>query len=72
MAWFVRKGIINIDELVSREKIVLIEPAIKNFEGGAIAPIKQQLGDDASFGEIRLVMAWKEFENEKERNVESR
>ena len=72
LAWFVRKGIINIDELVSREKIVLIEPAIKNFEGGAIAPIKQQLGDDASFGEIRLVMAWKEFENEKERNVESR
>lgn len=72
LAWFVRKGIINIDELVSREKIVLIEPAIKNFEGGAIAPIKQQLGDDASFGEIRLVMAWKEFENEKEKNVESR
>ncbi|MEO5783356.1 MAG: helix-turn-helix domain-containing protein [Ginsengibacter sp.] len=71
LAWFVRKGIIKIDELVSREKIVLIEPAIKNFEGGAIAPMKQQLGDDASFGEIKLVMAWKEFENEKQKNVES-
>ena len=68
LAWFVRKGIIKIEELVSREKLVLIEPAVKNFQGGTITLIKQQVGNDATFGEIRLVMAWKEFENEKEKN----
>ena len=71
LAYYVRKGEIKIDELVSREKLVLMEPVIKNFEGGSITPIKQQLGNDVSFGEIRLVMAWNEFQKEKEKNVES-
>ena len=50
---------------------MLIEPAVKNFQGGTITLIKQQVGNDATFGEIKLVMAWKEFENEKEKNVET-
>jgi|CXWL01.1.fsa_nt_gi hypothetical protein len=54
---FIRNGDIKIDELVSREKVVIIESALKNFDGGSITPIKQQLGDDISFSEIRLVMA---------------
>jgi DNA-binding CsgD family transcriptional regulator len=70
LAWYVKKGDIKIDDLVSREKLILIEPLIKNAEVNSITPIKQQLGNDVSFGEIRLVMAWKEFEKEKENNVE--
>ncbi|NOT50880.1 MAG: AAA family ATPase [Chitinophagaceae bacterium] len=54
---FVRSGEIKVDELVSREKIILIESALKNFDGTSIAPIKQQLGDEIGFGEIRLVIA---------------
>jgi ATP-dependent exoDNAse (exonuclease V) alpha subunit len=66
LAYYVSKGEIKIDELVSREKVVLIEPLIKNFGGNSITPIKQRLGNDVSFGEIRLVMAWKEFKKEKD------
>lgn len=62
LAHFVSLGKIKIEELVSREKIIIIEPALKTFEGGSITPIKEKLGDDISFGEIRLVLAWKEFE----------
>ena len=54
---FIRSGDIKIDELVSREKFVLIESAFNAFDGGSISPIKQQLGNEVSFGEIRLVMA---------------
>ena len=54
---FIRSGDIKIDELVSREKFILIESAFNGFDGGSITPIKQQLGDEVSFGEIRLVMA---------------
>jgi len=50
-------GNIKITELVSREKFVMIESAVKNFEGGSIIPIKEKLGSDISFGEIRLVLA---------------
>jgi hypothetical protein len=57
LANFVRRGDIKIEELVSREKLVLIEPAVKEYSSGSIIPIKQKLGDDVSFGEIRLVMA---------------
>ncbi len=61
LAHFVQSGDIKIDELLSSEKVALIEPFLKNFEGKAITPIKEQLGDAASFGEIRLVLAWLEF-----------
>jgi len=54
---FVRRGDIKISELVSREKLVLIESALEEFSGSSITPLKKRLGDDISFGEIRLVMA---------------
>ncbi|MDE3144504.1 MAG: helix-turn-helix domain-containing protein, partial [Bacteroidota bacterium] len=65
LAHYISLGEIKIEELIAREKIILIEPALQNFDGGPITSIKQQLGDDVSFGEIRLVLAWKEFEKNK-------
>ncbi|HLG39473.1 MAG TPA: helix-turn-helix domain-containing protein, partial [Chitinophagaceae bacterium] len=62
LAHYVSAGDINIEELVSREKVLLIEPVVKNFEGGSITPIKEKLPNDIGFGEIRLVLAWKEFQ----------
>lgn len=66
LSHYVALGEIRIDELVSREKLVIIEPALEKHEkGDGLASIKQQLGNDISFGEIRLVLAWKEFEQTK-------
>lgn len=62
LAYYVQTGDININELVSREKLILIEPAIKEFNGGSITPIKEKLGSAVSFGEIRLVLAWSTFQ----------
>ncbi len=62
LAHYVQIGDIDINELVSREKLVLIEPAIKEFNGGSITPIKEKLGSAVSFGEIRLVIAWSAFQ----------
>jgi hypothetical protein len=58
LAYFVLTGEIGIYELVSGEKIALIEPEIKNMIGKSLTPIKDKLGNQVSFGEIRLVMAW--------------
>ena len=52
-----RTGEIEITKLVSQEKISLIEPHVKDFDGGSITSIKAKLGDNVSFGEIRLVLA---------------
>lgn len=61
LAHYIRLGKINIDDLVSREKYVLIESAIKNFSGGSITPVKDRLGSGISFGEIKLVLASIEY-----------
>lgn len=63
LSYYVSEGDIHIDELVSREKIMLIEPALLDYEGGALTPIKEKLGNDISFGEIKLVLAWRQFQN---------
>jgi hypothetical protein len=62
LAYYVQNGLVKVDELVSREKIVLIESELQNFGGGGIAPIKEKLGNNASWGEIRLVFAWVEYQ----------
>lgn len=59
LAHYVYTGEIKIETLVSREKIVLIEPALQGFEKGtSITPVKEKLPNDVSYGEIRLVLAW--------------
>jgi len=70
LAHYVSLGEIKIEELVSREKIVLIEPVLNDFDGGSITAIKQQIGDTISFGEIRLVLAWKEFQKKAADSIE--
>ena len=62
LAHYVSIGKINISELVSREKILLIEPVAKTFSGGSLTPIKEKLGGKISFGEIKLVIAWIGFQ----------
>lgn len=63
LAYYVFKGEIKLEELVSREKIILIEPLVKDFKGGSITPIKEKLGNSVSYGEIRLVVAWNDRRN---------
>jgi PIF1-like helicase/Helix-turn-helix domain/HRDC domain/Helicase len=62
LSHYVSTGEINIRELVNREKMLLIEPAIKDFMGGSITPIKEKLPEDIGFSEIRLVLAWQQFQ----------
>jgi len=62
LAHYVQNGLIKIDDLVSREKIVLIEPEAKRFEGGSITVLKERSGNKATWGEIRLVLAWVQYQ----------
>jgi hypothetical protein len=63
LAYYVERGEIKIEDLVSADKILLIEPAIKDLNGGSITQVKEKLGDKVGFGEIRLVIAWSSFKN---------
>ncbi|MGB5013344.1 MAG: DNA helicase RecQ [Pyrinomonadaceae bacterium] len=55
---FVATGEIALDQFVSLEKVDPIRAAILKFsDGNALSPIKEYLGEDYSYGEIRAVMA---------------
>ena len=66
LAFYIQRGIISVNELVKTEKLILIEPHLESFESGSIAPIKEKLGDAVSFGEIRMVLASKQWEKMKD------
>ncbi|MDF2191098.1 helix-turn-helix domain-containing protein [Paraflavitalea sp. CAU 1676] len=55
---FIATGEIQIEELVQGPKIVAILDAIKEAGGQSITPVKEKLGDEYSFGEIRAVMQY--------------
>ena len=63
LAYYVQRGEISIEQLITQEKLLLIEPLIKNFNGGSITSIKEQLGNAISLSEIRLAIAWSVFKN---------
>ena len=55
---FIGSGEVNLEDLVATEKVEPIKTAIIKFNsGGAVAPVKEFLGEDYSYGEIRAVMA---------------
>ncbi|MCU0321533.1 MAG: helix-turn-helix domain-containing protein [Chitinophagaceae bacterium] len=62
LAHFVSTGEINIDEFLSTEKVNKISLSLEEFEEGtSLTSIKEKLGDEISYGAIRMVMAWKDF-----------
>lgn len=68
LAHYVQQGSIHIEELLSREKLVIIEPALQELKGVSLSSIKERLGNSIGFGEIKLAIAWKEFRESNEEN----
>ncbi|HCU31192.1 MAG: ATP-dependent DNA helicase RecQ [Candidatus Uhrbacteria bacterium GW2011_GWE2_45_35] len=58
LAFYVFTGSLNVEELVSAEKIPRITAVIKQYGSDALTPLKIALGDDVSYGEIKAVIGW--------------
>jgi len=63
LAYYVKKGEVNIDELISHDKLAAIEPVIAELKGSSLAILKEKLGESISYTEIRLAIAWQEFQS---------
>ncbi len=57
LSFYVQQGKLSIHQLVDAGKIPEIKKAIEEMGGKVLTPIKERLGDQYSFGEIKLVMA---------------
>jgi ATP-dependent DNA helicase RecQ len=55
---FIPSGEVQLEKLVPEQKIAQIKNALLKFnESGALSPVKEFLGEDYSYGEIRAVLA---------------
>lgn len=61
LAFYVQQGTLSIDQLMDPAKVRAIQKAIERIGGNSIAPIKGALGEIYSFGEIKAVMAHREY-----------
>jgi ATP-dependent DNA helicase RecQ len=57
LAFYVQQGKISVEQLMEATRIPAIEQAIEQIGGKMLTPVKELLGEDYSFSEIRYVMA---------------
>jgi len=57
LAFYVQQGKLTIDQVIEAKKIAPIQAAIESVGVGALNPIKEALGEEYSYGEIKMVMA---------------
>jgi ATP-dependent DNA helicase RecQ len=57
LAFYVQRGQLPIDKVIDPEKLKTIRQTIERVGGMALSPMKEALGEDYSYGEIKLVLA---------------
>jgi hypothetical protein len=57
LSWFVGNGDIDINKMVSEQKQLLIKEAAKIYGRESFKTLKENLSEDISYGEIRMVIA---------------
>ncbi len=67
LSFFVSRGILSVNELVQKEKLILIKSHLENVEEISITSIKEKLKDAVSYSEIKMVVASKQWEKANEK-----
>ncbi len=58
LSYYIYNGAIDVLALVKEEKIPLIKDAIESYGTEKLSPLKEVLGEETSYGEIKAVIAW--------------
>jgi ATP-dependent DNA helicase RecQ len=58
LSYYIYTGAIDVLEMVSEEKKLLIKDAVESYGAEKLGPLKEILGKGYSYGEIRAVIAW--------------
>jgi hypothetical protein len=58
----IAQGKIDISELMDSKRIKEVLKAIETVDTSLLKPVKEHLGDDYSYAEIKYVMSWLKFE----------
>lgn len=58
LSYYIYTGAMDVLEMVSEEKKLLIKDTVESYGAEKLAPLKEILGEGYSYGEIRAVIAW--------------
>jgi ATP-dependent DNA helicase RecQ len=58
LCYFIETGELDVSEFVAAEKVPVIKDAIDSYGGQYLSPLKEVLGDDYSYTEIKAVVSW--------------
>lgn len=58
LSYYIYNGAIDVLAIVKEEKIPAIKEAIESYGTEKLSPLKEVLGEDTSYGEIKAVIAW--------------
>ena len=58
MSYFVQSGELDVLDMVPEQKIPAIKDAVESYGADRLAPLKEILGADFSYGEIKAVLGW--------------
>jgi nucleoside-triphosphatase THEP1 len=61
LAYYAGLGEVTAEQILGKDKTATIKQALKGFDGKSVTSVKIELGDEVSFGEIRLVLAEQKF-----------
>jgi ATP-dependent DNA helicase RecQ len=57
LAYWIEAGDLQLEQVVAPEKIQLIKRVALEMDGARLTPIKNMLGEQVTYGEIRAVLA---------------
>jgi ATP-dependent DNA helicase RecQ len=58
LSYYIYKGEMDVQEMVGEEKKLSIKEIVESYGAEKLAPLKEILGENYSYGEIRAVIAW--------------
>jgi ATP-dependent DNA helicase RecQ len=58
LSHYIYQGTVEINELVNDEKKIKIQDAVESYGAEKLGPLKEVLGEEYSYGEIKAVVAW--------------
>ncbi|WP_374948441.1 DNA helicase RecQ [Mucilaginibacter sp.] len=70
LSTFVENGTLDVSAFVTEDKIPAIKDAVESYGTERLAPLKEILGENYSYAEIKAVIAWLNYQQKQKINVQ--
>jgi ATP-dependent DNA helicase RecQ len=58
LSYYIYTGEMDVQEMVNEDKKLFIKDTVESYGAEKLSPLKEVLGEDYTYGEIKAVIAW--------------